>query len=141
MYAVQGETLEFILNSTFFEGNGWKAPQPRYKAWFFPATSWASKKRGEVYMQFEGDTKRTKVLINNLTAHGIELLSPFPVESSSDDSDDGVDPKDPDHAPAARKDIDSDSSSPPKTPKNPPAPRDPNKTQTPLAGTRMPSAL
>ena len=128
MYTVQGETLDFEINSSFFETEGWQADKQKYGAKFNPATGWVSKKRGEVYMLFEGEANRTKCMINTLVEHNLKILT---IVLSSDSEDESVDdPGDPDDQGGhANPDL-SDSSPDPKTPSNAgPSRADPNRTQ------------
>jgi hypothetical protein len=98
------KTLTLSVKATFFETNGWTAPQREYDCTFEPIKGWAKRSTGDVMIRFQGEDKQTKCSLKFLMEHGLVI----------------------------KHDENSDQDSPPHTPKNgkQPAAVDPNRTQT-----------
>lgn len=90
--------LHLRINASFFELNGWVADKRIYSGDFDPmyASVWSSKSKGEVMIQFEGDSHRTKCSLKLLLQHGLALIDG---DNSDDNSDDSEPPSTPDNAP------------------------------------------
>jgi hypothetical protein len=90
--------LHLRINASFFELNGWVADKRIYSGDFNPAyaSAWSSKSKGEVMIQFEGDSHRTKCSLKLLLQHGLTLIDG---DNSDDNSDDSEPPSTPDNAP------------------------------------------
>jgi hypothetical protein len=89
--------LHLRINASFFELNGWVADKRIYSGDFNPAyaSAWSSKSKGEVMIQFEGDSHRTKCSLKLLLQHGLALID----GDNSDDNSDSDPPSTLDNAP------------------------------------------
>ena len=69
-------TINITINASYFEQTGWQAPKPVYRGTFDPKTGWLCKRRGEVMVLFEDETKRKKASLEVMADHGLIIHNP-----------------------------------------------------------------
>ena len=68
--------LAGVINASYFETEGWNAPQHNYEWTFDPSSGWNNMSAGRVMISFEGDEKRTGCFLKDLLAHNLKITPP-----------------------------------------------------------------